>query len=287
MQTLAIPKYTKAFPEDLRHVSPPPHQIYVRGDLPSLLAKPRLAIVGTRRVTAYGRQITKLLAQEAVRYGLVIVSGLALGVDALAHKAALEAGGLTIAVLPSSLHKISPASNTKLAQDIVRRGGVLISEYPDGTQAFKQNFIARNRLVAGISNAILITEASAKSGTMHTVAFALDQGKPVLAVPGNITSPYSEGTNSLIKAGATPVADIADVLHALQLSPASPKQLALTGDNDAETTLLKLLQSGITHTSQLLTKSNLHISVFNQTLTMLEITDRIESLGAGHWGLKR
>src|SRR5207244_4380589 len=136
-----------------------------------------------------------------------------LGVDAVAHQAALDAGGLTIAVLPSPLEEIYPVSHRRLAMQILEKGGALISEFPEGTPAFRGNFIARNRLVSGLSDALLITEAAEKSGSLHTARFALEQGREVLAVPGNITSITSAGTNNLLKAGAAPVTSYEDVMY--------------------------------------------------------------------------
>ena len=276
------------FPEQLRHIPSPPKTIYYLGDISPILDRPRLAIVGSRKPTAYGRHITTQLAQEAAGYGIVIVSGLALGVDALAHRAALEVGGLTIAVLPGGLDRIHPRSNLRLAESILASGGVLLSEYPEGVSALKHHFIARNRLIAGISDAVLITEATKQSGTSHTVGFALDQGKSVLAVPGNITSTYSEGTNYLIKSGAGIATGVADLLHELNLEPTATtaKQIELKGSNNTETTLLRLLQAGLTTSADLIAKSKLDAATFNQTLTMLEITGRIRSLGGGNWALK-
>src|SRR5688572_8235522 len=173
------------FPEKLLTLHDAPKQLFVAGaDLSEILQRPAVAIVGSRKVTSYGRAVTAQLAGELARAGVVIISGLAIGVDAIAHRAALDNHGLTIAVLPSSLDHIYPASHYALAQEIVDKGGALISEYPEGAAiAYKGNFIARNRIVSGLSDAVLITEAAEKSGTLHTADFALQQGKDVLAVP--------------------------------------------------------------------------------------------------------
>ncbi len=203
----------------------------------------------------------------------------------MAHQAALEAGGTAVAVLASGLDQITPAANHWLGQKILKQGGALISEYPPGAPVHKYNFVARNRLVAGLSQAVLITEAAAKSGSLHTVNFALDQGKTVMAVPGNINSSLSAGTNQLIKTGALPVTELADILLALGLTP-TPQQLSLPTGNPAEIAILELLQTGITDGGELLKQSKLKPQTFNQTLTMLEITGHIYALGAGRWGLR-
>lgn len=205
--------------------------------------------------------------------------------DSIAHKATLDAGGKTIAVLPCGLDKPYPASHRQLARRILEQGGALVSEYPSGTPPLPHHFIARNRIVSGLSDAVLITEAAAKSGTMHTVGFALDQGKSVLAVPGNITSTQSEGTNNLIKTGAAPITSAQDIFDVLGVG----EQLQLgeiLAANEQEEAILSLLQKGITDGNQLQTKSQLDVVTFNQTLTMLEITGKIRSTGGGHWATK-
>jgi DNA processing protein len=272
------------YPAQLQYISDPPRQLYYLGNLEGALAQPRLAIVGSRKVSAYGKSITASLAKAAAEQEITIVSGLALGVDGIAHQAALEAGGKTIAVLPSGLDKIYPATHHQLAERILKQGGALITEYPFGSEPFKTNFIARNRIVSGISNAVLITEAAVKSGSLHTANFALKQGKTLMAVPGNITSELSAGTNNLIKVGATPVTEIRDILVAMNLQQVSKRAMPL-GANQEELSILDLLQQGISDSSELLHHSQLAPQIFNQTLTMLEITGKIRPLGAGHWGI--
>lgn len=274
------------FPELMRDIPTPPKELYVLGDLDPLLLKPRLAVVGSRKVTAYGKSITTRLAGEAASHGIVVVSGLALGVDALAHQAALDNGGLTLAVLASGLDQITPTTNYQLAKRILDNGGAIISEYPEGTPPIRPNFIARNRLVSGVSDAVLITEAAARSGTMHTANFALEQGRTVMAVPGNITNPMSEGTNNLIKSGATVVTQTNDILLALGLRESKTGQQEIFGRSKEESIIIKLLQTGVTDSSELLAMSKLDAAAFNQSLTMLEISGKIYALGAGHWSLK-
>lgn len=189
-------------PERLQQIASPPKRLFVMGTpLGELLALPCVAIVGSRKVSSYGREVTTKLAYDLASRGVVIISGLALGVDGLAHKAALEAGGKTIAVLPSPLEKIYPSSHAQLAKQILDSGGTLVSEYALGTPFNLSTFIARNRLVSGLSNAVLITEAAEQSGSLHTARFALEQGRDVLAVPGSIFSETSRGTNNLLKVG--------------------------------------------------------------------------------------
>lgn len=277
---------TSVIPARLRHIPSPPQKIYCRGEpLDNLLASPCVAIVGSRKVTAYGKAVTHKLAYELARAGVVIISGLALGVDSIAHRAALEAKGKTIAVLPGSLDTIHPSSHNQLATQILREGGALVSEYPAGIPTQKWNFIQRNRLVSGLSDAVLITEATQKSGTLHTASFALDQGRTVLAVPGNITSAASEGTNNLIKTGAQVITGTEDILHILGIQPAQAARRAPISDNPHEQTILTLLHRGVSDGSHLYAQSGLEVAIFNQTLTMLEIQGCVRSLGANQWAL--
>jgi DNA processing protein len=274
-----------AFTSIFEGILPEVERLFVRSDnLEDLLARPRVAIVGSRKISAYGKVVTSKFASELARQGIVIVSGLAYGVDAAAHRATLEAGGLTIAVLPSSLEEIYPAAHRNLAEEIVRSGGALLSEYPAGTPTMKHNFIGRNRIVSGMSDALLITEATEKSGTMHTARFALEQGKDVLAVPGNITSPTSAGTNNLIKTGALTATSPEDVLDVLGFSSA-PRVRQVKGSNSLEQCILDLLTTDITDGNELMLRSKLTSAEFNQALTMMEITGKVRSVGDNQWAI--
>lgn len=273
-----------AYPDMLRHMKDPPNQLYWAGAaIDSWIGRPRVAVVGSRKVSAYGRQVTLQLASELSEAGIVIISGLALGVDALAHQGALEAGGTTVAVLPCSLDKLYPASNERLGKQIVAAGGALISEYPKNAPYMnKYNFVARNRIISGLADAVLITEAALDSGSLHTAEFALQQGLEVMVVPGNITSPTSVGTNNLLKVGATAVTNTQDVLRALGIEKVADRPRR-SGSTPAEQTILKLLDGNVHEGDQLLNASQLPTDIFNQTLTMLEITGKITAGGANTW----
>lgn len=274
------------FPERLKRVPTPLKRLFVLGaDVNELLSKPCVTVVGSRKVSDYGRSVTVQLANDLAQAGIVIISGLAIGVDSLAHKAALDAGGLTIAVLPTGLDRVYPASNQSLARQILQHGGALVSEYPAGEIAYKDHFIARNRIAAGLGDVLLITEAAERSGTLSTARFALEQGKDVLAVPGNITSSTSVGTNNLIKSGAVPVTSAQDVFDVLGLKMEAKKPAPKSHDPN-EQALLDLLGQGITDGDNLLETSGLEVSLFNQTVTMLEIRGRIRALGNNHWSLR-
>ncbi len=210
----------KYYPKQLFTLVQPAYKLYVIGNTQILNYK-SLAVVGSRAVTPYGREVTTRMVAEAAWSSIPIISGLALGVDSVAHRAALDAGGITIAILPGGIERVYPASHQKLAEEIVRQGGALVSEHPGRMRPHKYHFIARNRIIAGMAHAVLITEAAEKSGSLHTAEFALDQGKEVLAVPGNIFSPNSVGTHNLISQGAQLVQNSEEVLNLFAL----PKKL--------------------------------------------------------------
>lgn len=272
------------YPARLRNIPAPPKQLYTLGNIDLLLNKHTLSVVGSRKLTTYGQRVTTDLVEVVAGYGVVIISGLALGIDAIAHQAALNVRGRTIAVMPCGLDAIHPTSHRNLALRILENNGLLVSEYNKGTPALKQHFIARNRIISGLGDGILITEASARSGTIHTANFGLEQGKTVMAVPGNITSPQSEGTNNLIRSGATPVMSSDDILHALNLETNNPRPEIFAHNSD-EAKILSLLEQGINQSSELLNRSELDIRTFNQTLTMLEITRKIRPLGGDNWAI--
>lgn len=276
-----------AFPNKLMQLYDPPESIYAVGaNLSELLSGKALGVVGSRKVSSYGRTVTSGLTKAAARAGLVIVSGLALGIDSIAHQSALDVGGKTIAVLPSGIEKIYPVSHTGLARNIIKRGGALVSEYTGKTPPMRHQFIERNRLIAALSDALLITEAAEKSGSLHTARFALELGRPVLAVPGNITNAGSVGTNNLIKMGAQPITNEQDLLDALGVEADNkPEQLELYGDNDFETVILSLIREGTSSGSELLDKSAMPVEDFQRHMTMLEIKGRIRALGNDHWAL--
>ncbi len=272
-------------PSLLTTVPDAPEKLFCIGDtLEDLLKKPRIAIVGSRKMTAYGRGITEKFASELASKGIVIVSGLAYGVDACAHQAALGAGGKCIAVLACGLEQMYPAANRLLANKLVEKGGVIVSAYPKGTEPLRHRFLERNSIISGLADAVLITEAAQRSGSLNTASHALNQGKPVLCVPGNITSPLSGGTNNLIKSGAHLVTSIDDILSILGLDKSKQTSLPIAM-NQEEFILLSLLKDGVSEGSELAYKSELDASMFNQTLTMLEIAGKIKPLGNNHWTL--
>lgn len=265
----------------LAAIPSPPKVLFYRGKLPES-RRPTVAIVGTRRPTRYGQEIAHNIAFELAKRGVVVVSGLALGVDAIVHKAALEARGTTIAILANSVDVIYPRTNAQLGEHIMQSGAVM-SEYapPMGVRQFQ--LLARNRLVSGIADALVVIEAAERSGTLSTVNHALEQGKEVFAVPGNITSPLSAGCNRLIQNGATPLLGYEDVLRVIAPELLEPQTTLALGDTPEETTILRLISEGVRDGDDLQTQSLLNAAVFNQTLTMLELKGIIRSLGANQW----
>ncbi|HSE29818.1 MAG TPA: DNA-processing protein DprA [Candidatus Saccharimonadales bacterium] len=258
-----------------------PKSLYFSGNLPKNRVK-TVSIVGTRKPTDYGTEFAYKFAYELAKRGIVIVSGLAYGIDAIAHKAALDAGGTTIAILPSGLNRIYPSGNAKLADRIVENGGCLLTKYEPDSHPYKSSFVQRSQIVSGIADGVLVIEAGAKSGTMHTAEFARRQGRVVMALPGNINSVMSEGCNNLIKKGAVAITETADILSAIGFKKLIQTTLPV-GSNPQEQIILKLITSGVNQTEHLQKQSSLSAAELNQALTMLEISGQIKSISAGKW----
>lgn len=272
----------KRFPPQLLQIKYPPKQLYViGGNLNNNL--PKVAIIGSRKPSVYGQRVVKDIASKLARAGVVIISGLAYGIDSLAQKAAVEAGGITWAVLAGGLDRIYPAANLSLAKKIVATGGSLISEYPEKYPSVKQNFVARNRLVSGLSDGVLVIEAAAKSGTQITASFALEQNKIVMAVPGEIYKETSGGTNNLIRAGAEVITSADDVLNALSLKMKIIEPKKVKGDNEAQDRIIAALNKGLSESEDVLEETGLELSEYSMNMTMLEIKGIIRPTGANHW----
>lgn len=269
------------FLQRLQNIAKSPKSLRYIGTLPSEYSLV-VSIVGTRRPTAYGRTVTEQLAAALARQGVIVVSGMALGVDAIAHTAALDAGGTTVAILPSGVDDPYPKTNRQLARRILLEGGALISEFEDGHVPRLYDFLARNRLVSGVADAVVVTEANTRSGTLSTVTHALEQGSAVYAVPGPITSPLSAGCNALIAQGATPITSVESFIDQLGLTTANTFAL---GDTDEEIAVLRLLRDGITDGEQIQNSTGYPVELVSQTLTMLEIKGHVHALGGNKWRL--
>lgn len=267
-------------------IDKPPVTLYYCGILPESRV-PTVAIVGTRKPTAYGKEVTHRLAYDLAQQGIIIVSGLALGVDGLAHQAALEAGGTTLAVLPCGLPKIYPARHRDLAAAIVAKGGALITEYTsDDEISYQSNFLERNRIVAGLADAVLITEAAARSGTLNTAAHALAQGKEVFVVPGNITSPMSSGCNALIKQGAHVALSADDIIQVIAPELLRQQSTLPLGSTPAEIAILQQLKDGVRDGDEIQRNTELSAVEITTALTMLELSGAIRALGGNQWTIR-
>ncbi len=269
------------FPPSLRELSQPPLGLYIQGDLSSLFDMNFvLGIVGTRTYSAYGKMVCGRIIPEIVRGGVVVVSGLALGIDTFAHALTLARGGKTCAVLGGGFLRFYPPQNKKLAQDIVKQGGAVISEYHLATEPHKYNFPRRNRIVAGLSRAILVVEAPERSGSLITARYALEMNKDVLAVPGPINSPNSLGTNKLIKDGALVVTSPEDVLDYFGFTHTLDRNTEELDDQEKE--LLEKLDAcgGIMQNDSLLgSYPREDVSRITSLLTQMELKDLIEIRG--------
>lgn len=271
--------------ETLTNIAKVPKYVYFIGALPEDRI-PTVAIVGTRKPTSYGKEVAHTLTYDLAKKGVVIVSGLALGIDSIAHKATLEANGTTLAVLANSVDKIYPRTNQDLADKIVTNGGAILSEYEPPTDARDYQFLARNRIVSGLSDAVIVIEAAARSGTLATVAHALEQGKEVFVVPGNITSPLSTGCNALLKQGARVATCAEDILEVIAPELLEAQSILPLGNTPLESTIIQLLQSGIRDGDELQRQSLATVAEYSQTLTMMEINGTVRGLGGNQWTLR-
>jgi DNA processing protein len=283
------------YPELLREIHDPPIALYVRGNLKQAYERPCLAVVGSRRCSTYGVNVAESLSRDLAAHGLTIISGLARGIDAAAHRGALEANGLTVAVVGTGLETTYPKEHKKLEEQIIAHGAV-ISEFPLGTPPLPQNFPYRNRILSGLCFGVLIVEASEHSGSLITARLAYEQGREVFAVPGNITSQTSFGPNFLIKDGAKLVQIWRDVIEELPreikealLGVEHPASLPAQANvqpifesvelSDAERKVLEILSPDVpAHVDQLLISSEMNSSELMNALLGLEMKDRIRQL---------
>ena len=267
------------YPRRLQELEQPPPVLYMLGELTSE-DEWAVAVVGTRRVTAYGRQVAEDIAGTLARNGITVISGLARGIDSISHQAALDAGGRTIAVLGSGLDRIYPPENRRLAEQIAAHGA-LISDYPPGTPPEASNFPPRNRLISGLSLAVVIVEAGQTSGALITAAFAADQGREVFAVPGNISSPGSKGTNRLIRDGAQPLLHPEQVLEALELTMVAEQRTArvVLPADAVEAQLFEALGREPLHIDEIRSRTELPIEKVTATLALMELKGMVRQVG--------
>lgn len=267
------------YPTRLKEIDQPPPVLYLRGEL-----RPEdnwaVAIVGTRRITPYGRQVAEDVATFLAANGVTVVSGLARGVDAVAHRAALKAGGRTLAILGSGVDRIYPPEHIQMAEEIMKHGAV-ISDYPLGTPPESANFPPRNRIISGLSLATVVIEAGETSGALITATFAAEQGREVFAVPGNILAPQSKGANQLIQQGARPLLNLQDLMDILHLRKVDQQQTArqeLPSD-PTEARILQVLGHEPLHVDEIQAQSGLPIDQVSATLTMMELKGMVRPVG--------
>lgn len=269
----------KDYPRRLREIDQPPPVLYVRGEL-LLEDEWAVAVVGTRRVTSYGRQVAEQVATALAQSGVTVVSGLAHGVDAIAHQAALNAGGRSMAVLGCGVDFIYPPDHRRLAEKMMTHGA-LLSDYAPGTPPEGVNFPPRNRIISGLSMAVVVIEAGDRSGALITAKFAADQGREVFAVPGNINAPQSIGANRLIQQGAHPLLDIRDLLESLDLDLVTEQQTArkaLPADK-VEAKLLALLSQQPMHVDEIQNQADMPIEKISAALTLMELKGLVRQVG--------
>lgn len=269
----------ETYPQRLKEIDQPPPVLYIRGEyLPDDLFA--VAIVGTRRVTAYGRQITEELGGYLASNGITMVSGLARGVDAIAHQTALKAGGRTIGVLGSGVDRIYPPEHRGLAEKMMESGAV-VSDYAPGTPPDASNFPPRNRIISGLSLAVVVIEAGETSGALITAEFAAEQGREVFAVPGSILAPQSKGTNKLIQNGALPLLSVNDLMQALNLTRMGEHKAArkIIPSDETEARLLTVLSAEPLHVDEIRKQTELPIEKVSATLALMELKGMVRQVG--------
>ncbi len=279
--------HDEGYPSRLKEIYDYPPVLYIRG---VLLPEDEwcLAVVGTRRATVYGRQVTEEIVADLARNHITIASGLARGIDSIAHQSALEAGGRSIAVFASGLDIVYPAENADLARRLMQHGA-LLSEYPLGTKPRPENFPRRNRIMSGLSLGVLVVEAGESSGAIITANLALEQNREVFAIPGSILSQASRGTNKLIQEGAKLVHDYMDILEELNLT-AVAQQLEMKEiipASETEALLMKQLGAEPAHIDELCRLSGLPASTVSSTLAMMELKGLVKQVGAMNYSLAR
>jgi DNA processing protein len=275
-------------PKCFQHLYVAPQTIYYRGDV-SLLYKtetPKIAIVGARKIVPYGKQVTAEFANKLASHGCIVVSGLAYGVDGQAHRSCMDGGGKTIAVLPSDVSNVYPSQHRSLADDIVKNGGLVISEYADNPAPMRHNYIDRNRLIAALGDAVVVTQANNRSGALHTVRFGLEQGKTILSVPASIYEASFLGNNQLLKNGASPALDVYDILYSVGIvkkTNQSSDNTVINAANKTEYDILTSIKQGCVDEEELRFVTKLSAQEFTQALMEMELEGKITCFGPGKW----
>lgn len=274
MTARRVPRSAADYPSLLRRIYDPPPALWVRADADlSVLARPAtVAIVGARSCSSYGRAVARSLGRDLAAAGAVVVSGLARGIDGEAHRGALDGGGATVAVLGCGIDRDYPAAHRELASRIVAGGGLVVSEYEPGVEPAPWRFPARNRVIAGLCRVTVVVEARERSGALITADMALEQGRDVMAVPGEITSSLAAGTNSLLRQGAAPVTAVGDVLEALGLTAPADERAPPT---PVEADVLAAVASGPLGADDIVGATGLGVGVVAAALVELELAGRV------------
>lgn len=275
----------KDYPKNLKEIDDPPFLLYYKGTITQADNR-AMGVVGTRGATIYGREVTEGLVADLVVCGLTIVSGMARGIDSLAHKTAIEHGGRTMAIFGCGVDVIYPPENSSLAAEIIKNGAI-VSEYPAGTKPSLGSFPYRNRIISGISLGVLVIEGAERSGSLITARKAAEQGREVFAVPGPITSRMSGATSKLLKDGAKIVRHVGDILEELNLKPQPVKKRAQEGKSKEEKAVLDALQDGALHIDKIARQMNMKIAHVASLLTIMEIQGKVKNLGGMVYGRKR
>ncbi|PIY71854.1 DNA-protecting protein DprA [Candidatus Roizmanbacteria bacterium CG_4_10_14_0_8_um_filter_33_9] len=282
------------YPYQLKNISDPPICLYIKGNLKTICFEepPQgdyfFGIVGTRRPTSYGMQITKKFTSDLCRAGFVIVSGMAMGVDAIAHKTAIDEGGKTVAVLGCGVDVVYPNVNKYLFNEIIKKGGIIVSEFPPGRTVLKGLFVARNRIVSGLSQGVCIIEGTNTSGSLITARFAAEQGKDVFAPPVPITSEMSQAPNLLIKQGAKFITSVSDILEEYQMKivPAKEKDILINCDLEQKKILELIIQEPCS-IDDIVNKTHLLITEILKTMSIFEINGIVEKNSEGKYQVRR
>jgi len=279
--------YDKNYPPLLKETPDCPAILYIRGNIEAL-KMPGVAVVGSRKFTQYGKKVAYNLSKNMADAGLSIISGLALGIDAVAHKAALDAGGITIGALGCGLDKIYPATNFALGREILEKRGAVVSEFPPGTPPLVHHFPQRNRIIAGLSLGTLVVEAAEESGALITAYCALDYNREVFAVPGNIDSDTSKGANILIQKGAKMVTKAEDIFEEfdIKVKKAEQKSKEMFPESEEEKKITKCLKSGDKSIDEIIVESKINVVALSSAISMMEMKGMVENLGGGRFKLR-
>ncbi|MBU1089221.1 DNA-processing protein DprA [Patescibacteria group bacterium] len=280
-----LPITSEKYPKLLKEIYDAPPVLLVRGEFPVPADDFAIAVVGSRILTSYGKQATTEITRGLAQAGISIISGLAIGADSAAHQAALDCGGRTVAVLGNGIDTIYPPRNQKLGEDILKKGGAIISEFPVGTSPNTYNFPLRNRIIAGLSKGVVVSEGREKSGSLITAALANEFGREVFAVPGSIFSENSAGPNRLIRDGAKPILNSNDVIDALELRdlPEKIKVREVVADSKEEAAIIEVLKKTPLHADEITRESGFTASEASAILSLLEMKGLAKNLGGMNW----